>query len=657
MSRDATFIEDEFPGIGLDGAASIEHKPEEVFRDSSGPIEDESSEAEDEEAQANAPPVDDGPPSSRLHARGGSRGGQWREPRYASMCVDPTMEGMDEAYALLGVEGAAPPIDAPTEPARHSDIANRPDAPEWYASEKQELENLRDRGVFRKKHRVSKVGNSPITRLTWAYKHKTSSTGSLGKRKSRVAGQDIKGLFRFEGRDFETATSSAIRYAAARLLLALAAYLGLTVFQLDFTGAYLQTPVPMEKKIYVHPPPGYPEFAPDGEPLCYELGKYLYGFQESGAEWMAALANWLRKTGFKPTWVDPNVYTRATSNGIEIVGVYVDDLLVAVAHDDAYKAFTSSLAKDFVFEDNGRASFFLGLNIHQSGPHTIGFNMRAYIRRMSDKLLAGDSRPNPENPCVADFDKVIEAAEDGRIGYKGNEALVREYRRLMGSLLYAGTAGRPDVCLPVGKLCRVLTCPTPDTLKAAYHLARYLRGTADLGIQYNGGLPVDLVAYGLTPLAMGPKDVVTHTDSDWSVGPSTTAYIVMVCGGPVAWKSSKQTCTAGSSTEAELIAANSSANESVYVSNLIEAILGSKAKVTVLIRCDNQGAVSFSLHPKTISKMKHIQRDFIRIREYVESKTICIKYIDTKLNLADALSKPLLTSRFRALVSKFMGRF
>ena len=65
----------------------------------------------------------------------------------------------------------------------------------------------------------------------------------------------------------------------------------------------------------------------------------------------------------------------------------------------------------------------------------------------------------------------------------------------------------------------------------------------------------------------------------------------------------------------------------------------------------------FSLHPKTISKMKHIQRDFIRIREYVESKAICIKYIDTKLNLADALSKPLLTSRFRALVSKFMGRF
>ena len=362
----------------------------------------------------------------------------------------------------------------------------------------------------------------------------------------------------------------------------------------------------------------------------------------------------MKSQGFEPTWVDPNVYHKDTPAGKFYIGVYVDDLLVCCPTPGAYEGFVKAMREAFVFEDNGPVSYFLGLNVTQIGPHTIGFNMKAYIRRMVDKLIPGDSKSCPENPCVLDFDKVLEEAEDGREGFKGREELIKEYRRVMGALLYCSGAGRPDITLPVNKLCRVLTCPTNRALAAAYHILRYLRGTSDLGIVYQGGLPIDVVAYGLTPLKVSPKDVLTYSDSDWAVGPSTTAYLVMLCGAPVAWKSSKQTCTSGSSTEAELIAANAAACESLYIKRLVVALLHD-VRVTVLLRCDNQGAVAFSLHPKTVSRMKHVQRDFIRIREFVDAKELCVKYIDTKANLADALSKALQTSRFRALVVRFMS--
>ena len=237
VSRNATFVEDEFPGLAPDPDASKEHAPEKVFRE----VVSEGEGSEDEEGEGSSPsPSTEGPPSARL-PRGEGRKGLHQGPYGKLALEDPTSEDAHaflgvaegEVHAYLGGEGSQP-----TEPTKFHEIAGRPDEKEWLESVHKELKNMVDMGVFRAKHRLSKVRamGAPVTKLSWAFKHKVNAEGTLGKRKSRLAGQDIKGLFRFEGRDFETASSTAIRYAAA--------YLGLHVFQLDFTGAYLQTKVP-----------------------------------------------------------------------------------------------------------------------------------------------------------------------------------------------------------------------------------------------------------------------------------------------------------------------------------------------------------------------------------------------------------------------------
>ena len=76
----------------------------------------------------------------------------------------------------------------------------------------------------------------------------------------------------------------------------------------------------------------------------------------------------------------------------------------------------------------------------------------------------------------------------------------------------------------------------------------------------------------------------------------------------------------------------------------------------IMVRCDNSGTVDYASTPKTISRMKHVTRDENRIREYVKDGSVRIKFIPTKLNYADALTKVLQASRFWALVGKFMWK-
>ena len=72
------------------------------------------------------------------------------------------------------------------------------------------------------------------------------------------------------------------------------------------------------------------------------------------------------------------------------------------------------------------------------------------------------------------------------------------YRSIVGSLLYEAVATRPDVTETVSRLCRAMQAPTTVDMKKAVRCLRYLKGTADLGIQYTAS-----------------SGVVGYVDSNW----------------------------------------------------------------------------------------------------------------------------------------------
>jgi hypothetical protein len=74
------------------------------------------------------------------------------------------------------------------------------------------------------------------------------------------------------------------------------------------------------------------------------------------------------------------------------------------------------------------------------------------------------------------------------------------YRQIIGSLMYL-TNTRPDICFAVNTLSQFLEEPRRVHLVAAKHVMRYLKGTMDYGLSYDGDHDFTLSGY---------------TDADWA---------------------------------------------------------------------------------------------------------------------------------------------
>lgn len=71
-----------------------------------------------------------------------------------------------------------------------------------------------------------------------------------------------------------------------------------------------------------------------------------------------------------------------------------------------------------------------------------------------------------------------------------------------------------------------------------------------------------------------------------------------------------------------------------------------------MIYCDNAGATYVCANPVFHSKMKHIALDYHFVRENVQKGHLCVSYISTKDQLANALTKLLPRTIHHNLVSK-----
>ena len=94
---------------------------------------------------------------------------------------------------------------------------------------------------------------------------------------------------------------------------------------------------------------------------------------------------------------------------------------------------------------------------------------------------------------------------------------------------------------------------------------------------------------------------------------------------------------AGSTCEAEYMAASEAAHEAIWVKEFITDL----GVVPNTLFCDNTGAIALAKEPRFHKKTRHIKRRFSSIRENVQDGDIDICKVHTDLNVADPLTKPL----------------
>ncbi|KAG5894851.1 hypothetical protein JTB14_023700 [Gonioctena quinquepunctata] len=129
---------------------------------------------------------------------------------------------------------------------------------------------------------------------------------------------------------------------------------------------------------------------------------------------------------------------------------------------------------------------------------------------------------------------------------KGEEPIINNvpYRRLICRLMYLSLVSRPDISYSIVYSTRFLDKPRKSTWEAGKRILRYLNHTKEYGSQLKKGNMQELMAL---------------CDADWGgdqeTRKSVSGFVCFHAGNPIAWHSSKQTCVAQSSMEAEYISA------------------------------------------------------------------------------------------------------
>ena len=126
-----------------------------------------------------------------------------------------------------------------------------------------------------------------------------------------------------------------------------------------------------------------------------------------------------------------------------------------------------------------------------------------------------------------------------------------------------------------------------------------------------------------------------------------------LAGAAVCYASKRQTCIAMSSTEAEIIAASACAVAAVHMRNLLTEM--QLPQDATFLYVDNSGAVELSRDRKSCHRSRHVDRRYFKVRELCFEGQLRVEHIDTKLNSADLLTKPLARPSFMAHRKRLMN--
>jgi hypothetical protein len=142
------------------------------------------------------------------------------------------------------------------------------------------------------------------------------------------------------------------------------------------------------------------------------------------------------------------------------------------------------------------------------------------------------------------------------------------YRQIIGSLMYLMNTIL-DICFFMNTLSQFLVEPRCVHLVATKHVMRYLKGTIDYGLNYDGDHDFTLSGY---------------TDADWSGSvsnrKSTSGCCFSLGSAMISWQNMKQSSISISTAEAEYIVACSASCEAIWLRKLLTGLFDLEMRKT-----------------------------------------------------------------------------
>jgi hypothetical protein len=332
----------------------------------------------------------------------------------------------------------------------------------------------------------------------------------------------------------------------------------------------------------------------------------------------------MKEQGFTQLESDTCVYVKKTAGTLLIVAVYVDDILTCGKKGSTeLDEFRDALHKRFNMDEGSIIKQYLGLNFTFYDDGSISLDQKHYLKSKIEEFSPYIGPGSRSSPLPSNYLLQVENMKDEEIIPSSSFP----YREIVGSLMYAMVSSMPSLAQPLSVVSRYLSKPTVTMCNLVRHICQYVRGNID----HNG------ILY---PSTSSNLQVVGYVDAAYGNNTnckSTSGYCFTLNGSIISWHSKCQPVIAISTAESEYIAATEAAKEAIWF-RLFMNELGFPQLTTILYE-DNEACILLSKNPQAHNRTKHIQIRFHFIREKVASDEINLKYVSTKAQLADILTK------------------
>ena len=165
--------------------------------------------------------------------------------------------------------------------------------------------------------------------------------------------------------------------------------------------------------------------------------------------------------GFSRSKLDTALYHKGSEKTKPLVGIYVDDLIIAGSSEEQINKFKEEMMGAFETTDLGLLNSYLGMEIKQS-TSSIFLSQRTYMNHILKTFKMSD--------CNS-IKMLIEVHFKLQKDTEGKQVCLTNFRSLIGSLRYLMNT-RPDLTYSVSYLSRFMDKPSSEHLSVEI-LKRY----------------------------------------------------------------------------------------------------------------------------------------------------------------------------------------